>query len=208
MLQQQGTARSNQSAESRFALPEYSLAGMDILDVGCQTGAAFEYPLFAQCRSLHGVDIDRAAIAEGRTKYPRLSLHVAPAEHLPYSDASFDCVISRVSLPYTFIPRALSEVFRVLRPQGRIFLSMHDWRHQMKFMKPTSPKRIADSAYIMWNSLLFNAFGICTPKPWNGYYESFQTKWRMRRALAATGFVDVSHERTDRHSLFEGRRAA
>jgi hypothetical protein len=51
--------------ERRYALPEFPLGGLKILDVGCSTGSAFQYPRFAEARSLHGVDVDRRAILDG-----------------------------------------------------------------------------------------------------------------------------------------------
>ena len=51
------------------------------------------------------------------------------ARHLPFADASFDGIWSCASLlhvPYTGVPLALSEAFRVLRPGGVVFFSLSE----------------------------------------------------------------------------------
>jgi ubiquinone/menaquinone biosynthesis C-methylase UbiE len=57
-----------------------------------------------------------------------MDLRNAAAEHLPYGNSEFDLVISRVSLPYTDLPKAAREMRRVLRTGGRIWLALHDFR--------------------------------------------------------------------------------
>ena len=47
---------------------------------------------------------------------------------------SFDLVISRVSLPYTDIPQSLSEIARVLREDGRVWLSLHPFSKTVKHL--------------------------------------------------------------------------
>jgi ubiquinone/menaquinone biosynthesis C-methylase UbiE len=198
----------NEPTGRRYALPEFPLDGLTILDIGCNTGSAYEHTRFRNAKALHGADVDIKAISEGREKFPHLHLKVAAAENLPYEDGSFDCVIARFSFPYTYIPRALSEAFRVLNPEGRVFLGMHDWRHHISFARASigSPKRLLDLIYVTVASLLLSATGWCINKPWTGGYETFQTKGRMARLMKEAGFIDVSHERWEHHSIFQGRK--
>src|ERR1700678_3061639 len=96
------------------AMPDYSVDGMEILDVGCATGGHFTHPHYAKTKALHGVDVDEEAVSIGSARYPRMHLSVGQAEKLPYHDDKFDLVISRVSLPLTDLPRSLNEAYRVL----------------------------------------------------------------------------------------------
>jgi ubiquinone/menaquinone biosynthesis C-methylase UbiE len=205
-----GGATVSEAKSSRFAIPEYSVDGMTILDVGCQTGRDFTSSHYAHARALYGVDIDREAIHEGQRKYPHIQLSVDPAEKLPFGDAFFDLVISRVALPYTNIPVALKEIYRVLKPGGYLFLSMHDVQMQLLWLKEAirkrAIKRIVDHAYIFPASILFNLTGVCVARPWSNRMETFQTVKRMRKALLAVSFARITTERTDRLLIFEARR--
>jgi ubiquinone/menaquinone biosynthesis C-methylase UbiE len=125
----------------------------------------------------------------------------------------FDVVISRVALPYTHIPTALKEAFRVLKPSGRIFLSMHDLRLQLEFLDEAisarSTRRVLDHAYIFSASALFNLTGICLSRPWKSgtaSYETFQTFRRMHKELVKAGFWNTSSRRVAHHFIVEAAR--
>jgi SAM-dependent methyltransferase len=201
------------------AMPDYSVDGMEILDVGCATGGHFTHPHYAKAEALYGIDVDAKAVEIGTERYPRMRLSIAKAEELPYEDEKFDLVISRVTLPLTNIPAALEEIHRVLCEGGRVYLAMHDVQHQTHWLKQAikhrSLKRIADILlYVFPASALFNLTGICIGRPWNGFFETFQTQNRMRKALAAAGFCDITFKcinrngdidskNIDRHLIFE-----
>lgn len=97
-----------------------------LLDVGCNEGAFLEYAggLWPSLR-LAGVEINATALKEARRRLPEAELHEAPAEALPFPDASFDCVacievIEHVGAAYR--APALREAHRVLRSGGRFLL--------------------------------------------------------------------------------------
>ncbi|MDF1504733.1 methyltransferase domain-containing protein, partial [Roseisolibacter sp. H3M3-2] len=80
-----------------------------VLDVGCGAGqtlaaAAVLHP--AAGRLACGVDVVVASVAAGRARWPALALAAARDEALPYGDASFDLVFSRVALPYMHVGAA------------------------------------------------------------------------------------------------------
>jgi SAM-dependent methyltransferase len=94
-----------------------------LLDLGCGDG------LFAECtfHRLPGVGIDRnrseIAIAHSRGAYRWLAC--ADSAHLPFRDAVFSSAISNSVLEHLEdLPGTLSEVRRVLRPQGRFWFSV------------------------------------------------------------------------------------
>ena len=101
-----------------------------VLDVGCGTGAllrllATRLPAEAE---LVGVDPAAAMLEAARatSDHPRVRFERAPAEHLPFPDASFDLVVSTVSFHHWDDRIAgLREVARVLRPDGRLVLAEH-----------------------------------------------------------------------------------
>ena len=99
-----------------------------VLDLGC--GAGFDTLLAAQMvgpnGKVIGVDMTPEMIAKARNNAEILGLAnvefvLGAIEHLPLPDASFDLVISNgVFNLCPDKPRVLSEVFRVLKPGGRL----------------------------------------------------------------------------------------
>ncbi|HEY2170727.1 MAG TPA: methyltransferase domain-containing protein, partial [Candidatus Angelobacter sp.] len=104
--------------------------GMRVLDIACGTGepAISIAELLARSGVVVGVDISPAPlkIAEERATQRGLtnaSFRQADAHHLPFTDNSFDCITSRLGVMFfSDLPRALSEMHRVLKPKGRTIL--------------------------------------------------------------------------------------
>jgi len=93
------------------------------LDAGCGTG--LQTRLFADRGwRPHGVDISENLMLIARERVPRASFACATVEALPYADGVFDDIVCCGStLSFVDDPgRALTEMGRVLRPGGRLFL--------------------------------------------------------------------------------------
>ena len=105
-------------------------SGMRVLDIACGTGepAISLAALLSGEGEVVGVDISPAPlkIAEERAAQRRLSnitFQQADAHALPFPDNSFDRVTSRLGVMFfSDLPRALSEMHRVLKPEGRAIL--------------------------------------------------------------------------------------
>jgi len=105
--------------------------GERVLEVGCGTG---EIALRAKARTgprgfVAGIDPSPEMIAVARRKAARTNLdidyRVAGVEALPFTDATFDAVLSSLMmhhLPEDLKPRALAEIRRVLRAGGRLLV--------------------------------------------------------------------------------------
>lgn len=112
-----------------------------VLEIGAGTGlnlrhypAGLEQLVLAEPGEPMAARIDLAAAPDGvPTRLVR-----APAEQLPFADASFDTVVSTLVLCTVSDPgRALSEVTRVLRPGGRLLFCEHveadaGWRRALQ----------------------------------------------------------------------------
>jgi ubiquinone/menaquinone biosynthesis C-methylase UbiE len=97
----------------------------DVLEIGAGTGANFEYyPVDARVVAL---EPDPHMLKRAQAKLqPNIDLRQAPAESLPFGDASFDAVVSTLVLcTVDDVPRSLSEIRRVLRPDGKLVFMEH-----------------------------------------------------------------------------------
>lgn len=96
------------------------LEGKKILDVGCGIGTYLQaFKRFTN--KLYGVEINAKRAAEAKRVTP--NIFIAPAEKLPFDDATFDLVFSHEVLEHVGDDRkAIEEAVRVLRPEGHIVL--------------------------------------------------------------------------------------
>jgi SAM-dependent methyltransferase len=115
----------------RFALTGI-VPGMHVLDVGCGTGD--DVRALAAAVGPHGraagIDASRAMIAaaSARGLPANAELAVAPAEALPFADATFDSVHAERVFQHLAQPEtAAREAWRVLRPGGSVFVLDQDW---------------------------------------------------------------------------------
>jgi len=123
----------NRSMEKGFlgAMRREHLAGLtgDALEIGAGTGANFEhYPPQVRVVALEPDPfmLERAATKLRDLDRTNITLHRAPAESLPFPDASFDNVVSTLVLCTVHdVQRSLDEMRRVLRPGGRVLFIEH-----------------------------------------------------------------------------------
>jgi SAM-dependent methyltransferase len=92
------------------------------LDCGCADGSYTSGLLGAGATSVIGTDVEQDRIAAARRQWSDatgLRFEVAPAEDLPFADASFDGVLMNEVLEHVRDEnRSLEEIHRVLRPGG------------------------------------------------------------------------------------------
>ena len=85
-----------------------------LLEVGCGTGAILSE--ISEYASLHGLDIDRAALTQCRVHIPAASLVQGNALQLPYTNKTFDIVYCHFLLLWIHDPlQALLEMKRLAR---------------------------------------------------------------------------------------------
>lgn len=112
-------------------------AGQRILDVGCGTGYLARILAAVVTPSGHvtGVDPSAAMVEHARRRSPgNCTFLVGEGQNLPFPDGSFDAVVSTLAvhhIPAEARPRALREMFRVLRPGGRLVVA--------EFRPPANP---------------------------------------------------------------------
>jgi len=121
---------ANESVEFSASLHEYSaFAGKRVLDVGCGNGYVLSRYARAGAETT-GIDLTAAAVELCRKRFAFMGLpgefRQANAEALPFPDDTFDCVTSMGVLHHTPDTRAaVAEVFRVLKPGGRLIVMFY-----------------------------------------------------------------------------------
>lgn len=106
-------------------------AGDAVLDVGCGTGELTRVAKRAagETGSVFGIDASPEMIDVAREKATHEKLNIEfrlePIEHLSFADNSFDVVLSSLMmhhLPAELKRAGLQEIYRVLKPGGRIVI--------------------------------------------------------------------------------------
>jgi SAM-dependent methyltransferase len=100
-------------------------SGDRLLDVACGSGLAIE---LGRLRGAVGVGIDASSrlVAVARDRNPGADIRIGDMHDLPWSDSTFDVATSFRGIWGT-TPDAVMEIYRVLKPGGRLGLSV--WGH-------------------------------------------------------------------------------
>lgn len=148
--------------------------GARLLEVGSGTGYYLDLA-HKQGFDCMGIDLAENMIKQSRTSYPDIPVQIADARRMPFLDNSFDAVVSIETLRY-FSDRDsfLSEIFRVVKPGGKIFI--------------TAAPLFSINIYGIFNTLcrLFNLRSLIS------CFQSFETVGSLKRRLEKCGFELIS----------------
>jgi SAM-dependent methyltransferase len=98
--------------------------GLDALDLCCGHGNVSAALVRRGCKVV-GIDFSSAMLAFARGRTPNAIFMEGDAQNLPFDDAQFDVVVANFGICHVpDQPRALSEVRRVLRPNGRFAMTV------------------------------------------------------------------------------------
>ncbi len=181
--------------DPRHVMPAILPRHRRILDIGCGAGQTFIASDLAPDVQAAGLDVDFEALLLGRELTQRVGFTAGQAEHLPFPDASFDLVLSRVTLPLTHLPSAVSEIGRVTAPGGDLWLVLHSLdktvRDLGESLRSGQWKRVLYRSYVLANGALLHVSGRLVSSPLGGHYESFQTNASISRELRRAGFANI-----------------
>ncbi|HPO90819.1 MAG TPA: class I SAM-dependent methyltransferase [Victivallales bacterium] len=112
--------------ELRFAKKYLRISQNDVaIDIACGIGLFTNY-LFSKCKNAVGLDIslNNIKIAQ-HFRQNNIFFLQADAENIPHPDKVFDILISICALEHFSNPdRAIREFYRILKPQGKILLTV------------------------------------------------------------------------------------
>jgi ubiquinone/menaquinone biosynthesis C-methylase UbiE len=100
----------------------------NLLDIGCGTGWALGQAALAvnYKGSFYGADLSEGMIEKAKANFSgKNNFHfvVASSEAVPFNDNFFDTIICSNSFHHYLHPeKAMSEIFRLLRPCGKIYI--------------------------------------------------------------------------------------
>lgn len=147
-----------------------------VLDVCCGQGV-LAAGASARGARVVGVDFAPAAVALARTKVPGVEFRQGNAQDLAFPDATFDVVLCGYGLMHVPSPGgALAEMRRVLRPGGRIAVSVWD---------------AAGVGFMLVYMAVRSRGNMDVPLPHGPDFFQFGTAEKMTAALTEIGFADA-----------------
>lgn len=169
-----------------------------VLDFGCGSGWVLAEAKYQNIPHRVGVD---CAVDSVRTASQNTGLDFAVADglHLPFRSETFDVVIGHVSMPYMNTSGAFAEIYRVLRPGGSIFLTVHSFFYLRQRLQASvrrqNWKDILFCGYMAVNGLL-NHFSLPQMQLWwkRRVFETVNTPGGLAKAARKQGFAMVSVE--------------
>jgi SAM-dependent methyltransferase len=114
----------------------------DLFDEAMSNGL---YPALAgRAEEVVGVDVSGEIVAAAAERHQGLKARQADVRNLPFEGASFDAVVSNSTLDHfqdeTEIVRALRELHRVLRPRGRLILTLDNPSNPLNALAKALPR--------------------------------------------------------------------
>jgi demethylmenaquinone methyltransferase / 2-methoxy-6-polyprenyl-1,4-benzoquinol methylase len=180
-----GQTKAWRRATTKIIAPK---PGMRILDLAAGTGSSSE-PLARAGADVIPADFSDGMLEAGRKARPHLPFTKADALNLPFADNEFDVATISFGLRNTAdISKALAEMWRVVKPGGRIVIT--------EFSTPTfAPFRILYLRYLMRALPAIARRTSSNPAAYIYLAESIRA-WPNQAALAAeigaAGWIDIS----------------
>jgi ubiquinone/menaquinone biosynthesis C-methylase UbiE len=114
--------------------------GEKVLDVGTGTGILIPYMLKYRPSAIHACDIAEKMLERVKHKFPRVITHLGDISNLPLPDDSLD--VAFINGCFSNIldkAKSLDNLYRLLRPKGRLIISHPMGRNFIVELKQHTP---------------------------------------------------------------------
>ena len=163
--------------------------GERILDLAAGTGTS-SAALARSGATVVAVDLSPGMIAEGRKRHPRIEFVEANGERLPFGDDEFDAVTISFGLRNIEHPKiALAEMYRVLKPGGRLVVC--------EFSKP--PRALFRTGYQAFTKIAMPIIAKLTSSNSEAYdylaesIRNWPDQGTLSQWIRGVGFTRVAH---------------
>lgn len=164
-------------------------AGERILDAACGTGTS-SYALARSGARVVALDFSPGMIVEGRRRHPNIEFIEGDAEKLPFGDDEFDAVTISFGLRNVEHPQvALAEMYRVLKPSGRLVIC--------EFSKP--PRALFRTGYAAYMRFVMPVVAAAASSNKAAYeylresIEQWPDQGTLNQWIRGVGFTRVAH---------------
>lgn len=163
--------------------------GERVLDIAAGTGTS-SAALAKSGAEVVALDFSAGMVEEGRRRHPELQFVQGDAEKLPFGDDEFDAVTISFGLRNVQQPHvALAEMYRVLKPGGRLVIC--------EFSRPpVAILRLGYHAYLRWVMPLIAGAASSNPAAYKYLFESI-AEWPEQPVLVqwlrTAGFTRVGY---------------
>lgn len=164
-------------------------SGERILDLAAGTGTS-SVALSHAGSTVVAVDFSAGMIAEGRRRHKNIEFVEADIEHLPFGDDEFDAVTISFGLRNVNDPKqALAEMYRVLKPGGRLVIC--------EFSKP--PRALLRIGYQAYLNYILPVVAAATSSNREAYnyladsIEDWPDQGQLSQWIRGAGFIRVAY---------------
>lgn len=138
--------------EDWFADRQFSdILKTDLFDETLRPGL---YPFLQEhARSVHGIDIAPEVVDAAKTRFPDLEAVCADVRDLQFNDDHFDLVVSNSTLDHfqneADIDTALGELYRVLKTNGELLISLDNLQNPIIFLRSLLPFQLLNKLHLV-----------------------------------------------------------
>lgn len=165
-----GIIRANRRAQLIFEAAQIKKTDL-VLELGCGTGLFTDKIQVLSGANVTGIDVSKELLEVARKKNNTITFEINNAEELSYNNNSFDVVIGSSVLHHLNITNSLLEIFRVIKPGGRIAFA--------------EPNMINPHILLQKNIPYLKKIAGDTPD------ETAINRWRFKKQLEQSGFTNV-----------------